>query len=935
MSRYHNTVIRECGPGILQRLALILLLSWPLLAIASEADRYLREAESYYNRNEFSAAVIQLKNSLLANPGNGEARLLLGKAYLEVKDGPSASKELTRAQELGIPRERVLEPLGRALLMSGQYNKLLNTITAQAGDPAKLRIDILLLQGQACLATRKFAMAEEKFTGALELQPDSAEAMLGMARISHRNGDLSGATSLIEQALSAEPDNTQAWSMKGALLRSGGQTQEAIVAFDKALAIDPGNMSAYLGRAMGHIALGQPDRALKDIAAAQQGKAQPYLADYLRALAYYQKQKIKPAREAVQRSLKHRQDFLPAHLLAGTLAYRQGEYNQAEKHLRTYWTRAPQNTNAAKLLGAALMKLDRPGRTIEVLEPGVDQAADDAQYLALLGSAYMAQGDTGKGVEYLQQATDIAPDVASIRTQLAIGQLVQGDMDGATSELESAVDLGQELMQAELLLVMAYLKGKEFDKALDLAGKMAKNRPSSPVPQNLIGVALLGKGEQVAARQAFDRAISLQADFSPPYLNLAQLDILAGDGSAAETRYMTVLSHDEGNLKALYGLAGLANRKGDSDRTERWLKQARDHHPEAVEPALLLLEHYQRQGHKERARDITRELVVAYPRDPRALRAATITYLQAGDHKAATDASRSLIEISPQSAEAHYLLGMVLLKQNKHSDARISLSRAVELQPDFPMAQLALARLDILGQDFDPALAIAADLEQAHPEAAFADELRGDIAVARKASQEAADAYALAYDKQASAQLARKLYQSRLQANDTDAALAALQRWLKEHPGDVTTRSLFAQALTNTDRQQQAIDEYLKIIEHDTKNVTALNNIAWLYKEQGNYPEGVKYAERAHQLVPERPEVTDTLGWLLLHNGEINRGLVLLQEARVKAPHIADIHYHLAVALHKAGRNDEARKELDRLLRAGKTFPDIENARRLRKDLGG
>ena len=53
MSRYHNTVIRDCGPDILQRLALTLLLSWPLLAMASEADRYLREAESYYNRNEF------------------------------------------------------------------------------------------------------------------------------------------------------------------------------------------------------------------------------------------------------------------------------------------------------------------------------------------------------------------------------------------------------------------------------------------------------------------------------------------------------------------------------------------------------------------------------------------------------------------------------------------------------------------------------------------------------------------------------------------------------------------------------------------------------------------------------------------------------------------------------------------------------------------
>ena len=116
--------------------------------------------------------------------------------------------------------------------------------------------------------------------------------------------------------------------------------------------------------------------------------------------------------------------------------------------------------------------------------------------------------------------------------------------------------------------------------------------------------------------------------------------------------------------------------------------------------------------------------------------------------------------------------------------------------------------------------------------------------------------------------------------------------------------------------------------------MTALNNIAWLQQRQGNYAKGLKYAERANQIVPDNPNVMDTLGWLLVQKGETNRGLVLLQEARVKAPHIPDIHYHMAVALHRAGRNDEARKELDRLLKSGREFPEIEEARALHDQLG-
>jgi Flp pilus assembly protein TadD len=86
-------------------------------------------------------------------------------------------------------------------------------------------------------------------------------------------------------------------------------------------------------------------------------------------------------------------------------------------------------------------------------------------------------------------------------------------------------------------------------------------------------------------------------------------------------------------------------------------------------------------------------------------------------------------------------------------------------------------------------------------------------------------------------------------------------------------------------------------------------------------------------MAPERPEITDTLGWLLVQNGNVNRGLVLLQEARVKAPHIPDIHYHMAVALYKSGRTAEARKELDRLLKTGKTFSEMDNAIAFRDQL--
>jgi putative PEP-CTERM system TPR-repeat lipoprotein len=308
--------------------------------------------------------------------------------------------------------------------------------------------------------------------------------------------------------------------------------------------------------------------------------------------------------------------------------------------------------------------------------------------------------------------------------------------------------------------------------------------------------------------------------------------------------------------------------------------------------------------------------------------------LKAGKEKAALDTLRKRVEVEPQSPKAHYLLGVVQVKQEDTKAARINLQQAIQLQADYPAAQLLLGRLTIANKDDAAALGIAADLLKAHPDAAYGDELTGDVYAARKAYQQASDAYALAYGKASSASLAQKLYQSRLQLGETESAHEVLRQWLADHPEDVPTRGLLAQAQLSAGQPAEAIEEYQKLLEVDPNNVMALNNLAWLYQEANN-PEGVKYAERAYKLVPHRPEVIDTLGWLLVQNGDTNRGLVLLQEATTKAPHLPDIRYHMAAALAKAGRREEARKELDRLIKSNKTFPERDKAEALLEKLGG
>ena len=94
-------------------------------------------------------------------------------------------------------------------------------------------------------------------------------------------------------------------------------------------------------------------------------------------------------------------------------------------------------------------------------------------------------------------------------------------------------------------------------------------------------------------------------------------------------------------------------------------------------------------------------------------------------------------------------------------------------------------------------------------------------------------------------------------------------------------------------------------------------------------PEQSNGRNRHSSLAPDRPEVADTLGWLLLENGDPARGLEILQDAAGKAPHIPAIRFHRAVALARNDRQDEARKELERLLRDHSNFAEEAEARTL------
>src|SRR5206468_11377315 len=85
-------------------------------------------------------------------------------------------------------------------------------------------------------------------------------------------------------------------------------------------------------------------------------------------------------------------------------------------------------------------------------------------------------------------------------------------------------------------------------------------------------------------------------------------------------------------------------------------------------------------------------------------------------------------------------------------------------------------------------------------------------------------------------------------------------------------------------------------------DAVALNNLAWIYQVRGD-KRARQTAHRAYMIAPT-PASGDTLGWILVSDGEAAKALPVLQGAAVARPDNASVKYHLAVALKDLNRSD-------------------------------
>ena len=883
------------------------------------AESLLASARKHLEKKDNRAAVIQLKNLLQKDSEHAEGRFLLGKALLDSGDAVGAEVELQKARDLGYDADRVTPLLARIALAKGETQKIISSFGGQSLKSPAAEAELQSVLAWAYLAQNKAVEAQSAVKAALTADPQHVGARLLQVRMQAGKKDVPGALAALDQVIASAPENSDARQLKGELLLLSGQEDAALAAFRDAIQRNPSNAAAHTSALW--MLLGKRDLPAAEAQLEVLRKAAPQSPQtkFFTASVAFEKDDLRTALEQVQRLLQQLPDDVMALQLAGAIELSKGLLLQAEAHLGKAMQLAPAQPRVRLLLAQAHLRSGEPGKVAKVLQPLLEADPPQWEPQVLMAQSYVLSGDTAKAERYFERAAALNPRDTTSRTALALAQVAKGKTEQGLEALRSisSTDAG---VAADLALINAHLRRKEFDSALKAIDRMEAKQPKSPLAADLRGRTELQRGNPERARAAFQAALAINPSFFPAAASLASLEMNEGKFAAAQQRFEAFSKANPSDVRAGLALARLRSQTGASaEEVIEVLARTVKASPVEVAPRLALIAaHVERKDFKAGV-TVAQEGLAALPDNPELLDALGQAQYLSGEVNQAVATYNRVVSLQPASPLPLMRLADIYRAQKDLPGATAALRKALEVRPDFVPARQALMALDLTTGRRKEALATARAVQRQPGNEAAGFALEGDLELSGKNWPAAATAYRQSLAKRPSVDVAIKLHRVLVMSGQSDAAVKLEQQWMSYAAAAPAFTFYLGDAALNKGQYELARQRYAAVLQLQPDNTAALNNLAWLLGRE-NKPEALELAQKAVKLAPREPSYMDTLAELHARKQDFAKAVQIQSAAVAIAPEVPA--FRLRLASYYVSNNDKAKAkaELDRLAALGDKF---------------
>lgn len=485
--------------------------------------------------------------------------------------------------------------------------------------------------------------------------------------------------------------------------------------------------------------------------------------------------------------------------------------------------------------------------------------------------------------------------------------------------LPKEAELSKEASEtyAYLMLVQAILDEDEA-ALLDIAPLLAKNQAAASIWQD--GGLWLSSRKSGSAIPFMEQAVKSVPDDINLSLILADAYGEHGLASKGVDLMRSYLERHPGNLEARLELALQLVKDNQFDEAGKILSSI------SAKERTFLVDYYQAKallgmGRRKEALPYLRRAVKGMPDFVEAIADLAVALEQDGNLREARSSYEKLLQLqfSPQEITLRLINLSLRLKQPDKA------LQYIRQGPDSLSFRLAAANMLLQSGHFLQAESILKQIAQKPDAPLEVYLLLADIVYEQRRNLGQALAWLDKIPKDKPGQEKAALLRAQLcaEAGKTEQALKEADQAVEKYPDSFELADMRIRLLAREKKTDQALSLAREAVKKWPDNTQLAFLLGSILDEKGEKPEAFKIMESIISKEPDNFQALNYVGFSLAEeNKEIDKALEMLRKADKLSPDQAYIVDSLAWALHRAGQDDEALKEIRRAIKLDESTRD-------------
>jgi tetratricopeptide (TPR) repeat protein len=664
-------------------------------------QKYLESGDRYFDKGKYNEARIQYLNALKLDSRFADARYKLGETYLKLGNGSQALQELSQAIDLAPDN------------YPAQID-VANLFVAFSRTPDGANNNDWLKE-----ARKHLDLLREK-------QPQNPKVIQAWADYYAAQNNVGAALQEMQKAIAADPGRSESYLDLALLQVRANLLDQAEVNFKRAAELDPKATNAQLALGGFYQSRGRlPEAEQQFKHAIELAPPDPTPREALARL-YMLEGKKTEAEALLKQTKTDLSDNPEAYHMLGDFYFASGDLDKATAEYSLLYNDHPKDMQVKKNYVQLLILKNRLEEASTLNNEILKAAPHDPAVLVYRGQIQLRRNDAGGAVESLQQAINDEPDNALAHYQLGLAFDMQHNDGRAESEWREAARLQPDLMDAQRALAALESRRGDLDALTQTAQQMITGAPYAPEGYLMRALVEVNRQRYSDAQQDLTKAMGIAPASPAPYVYMGDLYQAQKRYPEAIKFFYQALDKDSASTDALQGIMNVYLVQKQTDQAVAAARAQITKSPGTSGFYNLLGTALFQRKDLSGAEAALRKAIELDKNNADALLKLGQVQAAEGSVSQALATYQASIKDHPREIGFYILAGEMYESQQDWPDAKAMYQKALEIQPDNPLASNNLAYVMLeQGGNVDIALGMAQTAQRGMPDSPYVADTLG------------------------------------------------------------------------------------------------------------------------------------------------------------------------------------------------------------------